>query len=95
MSVKGGVKLCCEEKKIKKNYAVFYFAGIFFYIFMKSLLHRKKENAPLFTTCMSMSMHARTLMFTIHPPSSKVLVISTLIHALSILLMIHPLVFVA
>jgi hypothetical protein len=31
---------------------------------------------------MSMSMHARTQIFTIHPPSSKVLMISTLIHAL-------------
>ena len=44
---------------------------------------------------MSMSMHARTQIFTIHPPSSKVLMISTLIHALSILLMMHPLVYVA
>jgi hypothetical protein len=29
---------------------VFYFARIFFFIFMKSLLHRKKKNALLFTT---------------------------------------------
>jgi hypothetical protein len=39
-----------KYKKKGENYALFYFAGKCF-IFMKSLLHRKKINAPLFTTC--------------------------------------------
>jgi hypothetical protein len=40
------ILLSCEVKKKEENYTVFYFAD-FFYIFMKSLLHRKKKNAPL------------------------------------------------
>ena len=41
-----------EVKKKGENYAVLYFyrKKIFFLVFMKSLLHRKKKNAPLFTT---------------------------------------------
>jgi hypothetical protein len=45
------MKLMKYEKR-GENYALFYFPGkSFFFIFMKSLLHRKKKNAPLFTTC--------------------------------------------
>ena len=51
----GGVKVyeAYELKKKKRKITLSFTPPEkdFLYIFMKSLLHRKKKNAPLFTTC--------------------------------------------
>jgi hypothetical protein len=58
--VYGSSSLMKEKKKRKITLSFTSQEKDFFYIFMKSLLHRKKQNAPLFTTCIVLDRRDRS-----------------------------------